>query len=125
MTVTQVGGSGASATAIVGTESLRPLSPVDLSATFAGGTLSASWIRRSRDGAWVDEIDAPLGEPFEQYAVSVQGPSGTIERTVAAPAVSLSPSELVAAGTGTATLSVRQIGGSAASRPAQIRLTLP
>ena len=126
LTVTQAGGSGASATAIVGGELLRPPLPVDLSATFAGGTLSASWTRRSRDGfAWIDDVDAPLGEPFEQYAVRVQGPSGTIERTVQTPAISLSPSELAAAGSGAAMLSVRQIGGSAASRPAQISLTLP
>ena len=70
-------------------------------------------------------VDAPLGEPSEQYAVNVQGPSGTIERTVQAPAISLGPSDLVAAGSGAAMLSVRQIGGCAASRPSQISLTLP
>jgi hypothetical protein len=126
VTVAEIGGSGVSATTMVGGESLRPLSPVDLSATFAGGALSASWTRRSRDGfAWVDDVDAPLGEPFEQYAVSLVGPAGTIERETQTPALALSAAELVTAGGGPATLTVRQIGGWAASRPAQISLTLP
>jgi hypothetical protein len=126
VTVMQIGGSGASASATVGAESLRPLSPIDLRATFAGGTLSGSWTRRSRDGwSWVDDVDAPLAEPVEQYAVSLQALGGTIERTVESPAVSLTAGELAPAGSGAATLSVRQIGGWAASRPAQISLTLP
>ena len=126
LTVTQVGGTGASDSAIVGAESLRPPSPVDLRAALAGGALSASWTRRSRSGfAWVDEVDAPLGEPFEQYAVSLAGPSGTIERETETPAISLNAAELAVAGSGAATLAVRQIGGWAASRPAEINLTLP
>jgi hypothetical protein len=126
VTVTEAGGSGASAAAIVAAESLRPPSPVDLSATLSGGALSASWTRRSREGfAWIDEVDAPLGEPFERYAVSLAGPSGTIERETQTPTFALSAAELAAAGSGAATLSVRQIGGWAASRPAQISLTLP
>jgi hypothetical protein len=126
VTVAEVGGSGASATAIAGGESLRPPSPVDLNATFAGGALDVSWTRRSRDGfAWVDDVDAPLGEPFERYAVGLEGPSGIIERETETPMISLSAADLAAAGSGPAALTVRQIGGWAASRPAQISLTLP
>jgi hypothetical protein len=126
VTVAEPGGSGAIASTIVGVESLRPPSPVDLSATLAGGGLSVSWTRRSREGfAWVDDVDTPLGEPFERYAVSLAGPSGTIERETQTPALTLSAADLATAGSGAAMLSVRQIGGWAASRPTQISLTLP
>jgi hypothetical protein len=126
LTVSQAGGSGASVSTTVEAESLRPPSPVDLRAAIAGGALSASWTRRSRSGfAWVDDVDAPVGEPFEKYAVNLAGPGGTIDRETEAPALSLSAAELAAAGSGAAVLTVRQIGGWAASRPAQTSLTLP
>jgi hypothetical protein len=59
------------------------------------------------------------------YAVTVEGPVGTIERQCGAPAITLSAAELAAAGAGAATISVRQIGDLAASRPATIGFTLP
>ena len=58
---------------------LRPLSPVFLSARReSDGAILIRWVRRSRQGwAWLDGIDAPLGEAAERYRLRVQSVGGT------------------------------------------------
>jgi hypothetical protein len=109
------------ATTIVTGESLRPPTPVRLESCFgAGGDLTLSWIRRSRRGwAWVDEIDAPLGESREAYRVTVAGPLGSIELETGTPEAIIIESALASVGSGEALVEVRQIGDFAASRPAR------
>lgn len=55
----------------------RPLSPVHLEAEVSGGSLTLSWVRRTRveGDEWPDSGDVPLGEAFERYLVEV-GPEG-------------------------------------------------
>lgn len=51
---------------------LRPLAPVHLRAHRDEGDIIVSWIRRSRSGfAWIDFVDAPIGEDREVYRVDV------------------------------------------------------
>jgi putative tail protein len=102
-------------------ESLRPLSPIALNAdTDANGNLDLTWTRRSQQGfAWLDEIDAPLGERLEQYRVTIVGAQDTIEYEVTEPALQIAAAQLASAGAGPATVEVRQIGDSAVSRPAR------
>lgn len=67
---------------------LRPLSPVHLGATPAGGDLVLRWTRRTRlGGAWMDGIDVPLSEAAESYRVRVLDAGGTVleEQTVSTP----------------------------------------
>lgn len=118
--------SGTAAIAVTG-ESLRPPSPVRLDAVFAvNGDLTLSWIRRSRRGwAWVDEIDAPLGESREEYRVTVIGSLGSLERGAGTPELTIAAADLAAVGSGQATIEVRQIGDWAASRPAQRTIIIP
>ena len=61
---------------------LRPLSPVHARIDQdPGGDVTLRWIRRSRAGfAWRDLVDAPLGDDFEAYSVSILADS--IERDV-------------------------------------------
>lgn len=107
-------------------ESLRPPAPVNLIAASQGnGGVALSWTRRSRFGwSWIDEVDAPLGESTEQYRVTITGSAGTVELVANQPNLSLAPSDLAAAGTGAATIEVRQIGDWAASHPAQLATNL-
>ncbi len=71
----------------VGTESfiyrgddLKPLAPVHLKAKILRDTVTLSWIRESRlGGAWLDHVDAPLGEAFERYEVEVLQAGKVIE----------------------------------------------
>jgi hypothetical protein len=109
-------------------ESLRGPSPVGLRAEWlAGGDLGLSWTRRSRQGwAWIDEIEAPLGEAREQYRVTLTGSAGTtIECEVEQPLVTISAASLAIAGPGPALVEVRQIGDLAATRPTQLTVTIP
>jgi hypothetical protein len=51
---------------------VRPLSPVHLRARRDGGDIVVSWVRRSRTGfAWIDFVDAPIGEDREAYRIDV------------------------------------------------------
>lgn len=52
-------------------EALRPPSPAHLRASWtAAGEVKATWVRRSRSGwAWLDGLDAPLGESVERYRI--------------------------------------------------------
>jgi len=110
-----------------GAQSVRPLSPVGLQARFAiNGDLVLSWIRRSRQGvAWIDRIDAPLGEMREQYQVDISGPGGSIEVIADEPSLAIAADDLSVLGPGDATIEVRQVGDLAISPPVQLGTTLP
>jgi hypothetical protein len=130
LTATQQGISGgmtAAANVIVSGDGFRPLAPVKLIATIgAAGDLQVSWVRRSRQGlAWVDDVDAPLGEAAEAYEVIITGVLNSIQREANLPLVTIASAELAALGSGPATISVRQIGNWAASRSAETITTLP
>lgn len=101
-------------------EALRPPSPVHLDVTVgAESDIHATWVRRSRHGwDWVDEVDAPIGESQERYRILVEGQSGSLELESSMPGITISHAALTAAGVGPATLSVKQIGDRALSRPA-------
>jgi len=120
------GGATEAATITATAESLRPPSPVNLAASFNGdGDLALSWVRRSRRGwAWLDEIDAPLGESREQYRVTLNGPLGSIDLTCATPGLTIIAGDLASLGSGTASIDVRQIGDFAASHPAQATINI-
>lgn len=62
---------------------LRPYAPVHLEALRdEDGDIAVSWVRRTRfRGDMVDEIDVPLNESVERYAVDVLGPDETVLRT--------------------------------------------
>jgi hypothetical protein len=101
-------------------------SPVRLTASADGaGGMSIRWVRRSRAGwGWVDEVDAPLGETREAYAVTVQGSGGRLETETQASALLLGPDDLATLGQGGAVVTVQQIGDFAASRPATLNINL-
>lgn len=107
-------------------ESVRPWTPVNVQATIeAAGDLALSWTRRSRAGSsWIDEVDVPLGETREDYRVTVIGALASAEFVTTEPSLTIAASDLAALGSGTAQVEVRQIGDWAASRPAQIAITL-
>jgi hypothetical protein len=120
--VTIAGGEASGTATITATgEALRPPAPVRLESFVTdGGDLALSWIRRSRRGwAWLDEIDAPLGESREAYRVIVTGPLGSIELEAVTSQLKIPASALAAVGSGEASVEVRQIGDFAASRAAQ------
>jgi hypothetical protein len=123
----EASGHGATSPSLqFGAESLRPPSPMNLTARREGnGDLFVSWTRRSRQGfAWVDQIDAPLGETVEQYRVEIIGAGTTVEFPSGQPSLTISQASLATVGAGPATIEVRQIGDFAASRPAQIQIIL-
>ena len=107
-------------------ETLHPPSPVDLRvAVLPSGDLSIGWVRRSRKGfAWIDGIDAPLGEARELYRVALISGAGTIERETDAPAITITGTDVTALGAGPATIEVQQIGDYGASRPASLTIIL-
>ncbi|HVM38093.1 MAG TPA: phage tail protein [Sphingomicrobium sp.] len=107
-------------------EAVRPLSPVHLAAASDGaGGIVVRWVRRSRTGwGWVDEVDVPLGEAREMYRVTIEGSAGRIETETQASVLTLGPGEVTSIGPGGATVSVRQIGDFAASRPALLSINL-
>lgn len=124
---TLAGGSGATAARIVTASALRPISPIGLHAEFnPAGDLIVSWTRRSRSGwAWLDEIDAPIGETKEEYSVTIEGVSGTLVRDCGSTTLTIPAAELIAAGSGPATIDVRQVGDWAASPPTAVSINLP
>ena len=79
-------------TTTLGQRSVRPLSPVHLTAGFsADGAVRLEWIRRTRIGgdSW-DGIDVPLGETSELYRVTVaDGFGASLIRDVETPALVL------------------------------------
>lgn len=64
-------------------EVLKPFSPVHARGIRdAAGTLTLTWIRRSRVGGdWIDYADVPLGELYEKYDVEILNGS-TVVRTL-------------------------------------------
>ena len=119
--------NGSTASLTFAAESARPLPPTNLSAELqSDGDLALSWIRRSRSGfAWVDEVDAPLGESREQYGVTVTTALSTLELTTGEPSLIITASDLAPLGGGSATVAVRQLGDWAASRSTQLTIQLP
>jgi hypothetical protein len=124
VSATTAGGSGAPIQ--FAGEALRPPSPVNLVVDQqADGGLLLQWTRRSRQGfAWVDGIDAPLGETREQYRVAVTGSSGSIELDLDQPLAAVAAALVDTLGVGPATVEVRQIGDRGASRPAVLTTNL-
>ena len=117
--------TGAMISGVFNGEGVRPTSPVNISAEMEGGDLLLSWTRRSRQGfAWVDEIDAPIGESTEQYATTLTGVATQIELTSNQPGTTVGPGTLTTLGTGPVSIVVRQVGDFAASHPAQTSITL-
>ena len=114
------------ASVILSGESLRPPSPVNLSAVIQqDGSMSISWSRRSRRGwGWTDGVDAPLGEEREQYNVAITGTAGALELVADQPTLSVPAQQLALAGAGPATLEVTQVGDWALSKAAQLQITL-
>jgi hypothetical protein len=100
-------------------EALRPPSPAHLRASWtAAGEVKATWVRRSRSGwAWLDGLDAPLGESVERYRIRVGsrriGRSGNDSGRS-----SDSGRAACTAWRGPFNLSVVQVGDFAESRPA-------
>lgn len=114
------------ASAVLTGESLRPLSPVNLSADVSeSGALTLRWIRRSRAGlAWVDGVDAPLGEAREQYRVAIEGILGRMELVAENSELVVEADALATLGAGPTNVEVSQIGGFFASRPARLNFVL-
>lgn len=107
-------------------ECVRPLSPVGFGAALQpDGSLALSWTRRSRQGfAWLDEIDAPIGESLERYSVVLSGTAGSLDITCDRTSIAVGADELAALGAGPASIAVRQVGDFGMSRPAQASITL-
>lgn len=124
--VTATDRHGSTESLAFGAESIRPLRPDKLtSAIDAAGNFDISWSRRSRAGfAWLDEVDAPLGETREQYRVTITGAGGSLELSCEEPSIVVAASDLASIGEGSATIEVRQLGDWAASRPAQGTINL-
>lgn len=110
----------------VGGEALRPPSPVHLRAQRnADGGLRVTWFRRSRSGwAWLDGVDAPLGESLEHYQVKLQGTVGEVAVDVTRPEATFVPEQMALAGNGAATVAVVQVGDFALSRPSSITVDI-
>jgi hypothetical protein len=108
-------------------ECVRPLSPVDLSASVdQSGNLSLRWTRRSRSGfSWIDEVDAPIGESREQYSITITGVASTLQLTATEPILEIPAADLAALGPGPAVIGIQQVGDWAASRPIQTSIELP
>jgi hypothetical protein len=125
-TVTATAQGGGSAAIAFLAEALRPPTPVDLAGEQqASGDLVLSWTRRSRQGfAWIDGIDAPLGESTEQYRVNLSGIAGALELTTTQPLLAIAASDVATLGVGAVMIEVRQIGDVAVSRAAQMAITL-
>ena len=93
----------------------RSLPPVFIRCVAEGGDAVFAWIRRSRSGfAWLDGVDAPLGEGVESYRVEVRR-GGVVVRavTVAGSEWRYLAADRAADGTGAgtaATLTIAQLG---------------
>ena len=126
-TVTAADRASASTSIAVTGESVKPWTPVHLTAVINGnGTLSLSWTRRSRAGAfWLDAVDVPIGESREQYRVTLTGSSASAEFTCGEPVLTIGAAEVATLGSGPAQADVRQVGDWAVSRPAQLSINLP
>ena len=111
---------------VVTGEALKPPSPVHLRAWLdVDGKLNCSWVRRSRFGwDWLDGVDVPLGSASELYRVTLAGPLTSISWEGRVPSVQFSPAQLGQVGTGSAELTVVQVGDFATSRAACLTITI-
>lgn len=111
---------------VVSGEAMRPPSPVHVRASFAAdGSLRCKWVRRSRRGwAWLDGVDAPLDCLVERYRVRLQSGGGVLELETSVPEAQFSAQDLSALGSGTAELSVTQLGDLGISRSASLTINL-
>ena len=118
---------GATGSIVFGAEAARPITPDNLTAVIdPSGNLVISWTRRSRAGfAWLDEVDAPIGESREQYSVSISSTASSLDYVADQPGLAVSAAELAPLAAGAASIEVRQLGDFAASRPAQLTIQLP
>ncbi len=111
--------------ALAAGEAQRPPSPVHVDAVQSPAGLLISWVRRSRHGwAWLDDMDAPVGESRELYRVELEGGAGRIEVETDAPFLAFDAAQLAIVGTGDAILSIRQLGDLAPSRAAAMPINL-
>ena len=101
-------------------EALRPPSPVHLRASrTVTGDVHAKWVRRSRAGwAWLDGLDAPLGESSERYRINIEGAAGSVVLDTTASEAVIPSAQIAFLGAGPLNLSVVQVGDYAESRPA-------
>ena len=112
------------ASRLIGVEAVRPPSPVHLSAERrADGAVEIAWTRRSRAGwAWIDGVDAPIGEASEAYRVTISGGARPRVAEVGAPGfvytAEMQAEDGAAAGA-SLRIEVVQLGSVAASRAAQ------
>ena len=72
---------------------------------------------------WPAGSELPLGESSERYRVTVQGSAGTLTFEAFEPQIVIPP-EALAGTSGSATVSVVQVGDFAESRPAAVDLTI-
>ena len=122
-------GDGASrmiASRVASGAGLKPPSPVHPTAKRRGdGGLDLRWVRRSRSGwAWLDSVEAPVGESVERYHVRLIGASATIELESSTPSATLTAAEVAVLGTGSAAIAVRQVGDFGSSREAGLTILL-
>ena len=129
ISVTPRGLADGNATAVeleISGEAMRPPSPVHLRATMrADGGAQCSWVRRSTRGwAWLDSVDSPLASATERYRVSLRGDVSERQVETSAPSLAISAAELAELGGGNVTIAVVQVGDYAASRPAELLLSI-
>ncbi len=102
--------------------SVAPPAPVHAAVRIeADGALAVSWTRRSRSGwAWVDGVDAPLGEEAEAYRLTLEAADGTV-RTIetVVPAARIPAADR---GSGRATIRIVQRGTLTVSPPTILTL---
>lgn len=113
------GQPGTPASVVAAFESLRPPSPAHVRAVPAasGGGLEISWARRSRRGwAWIDGIDAPLGERAERYVVALAGNGASLEREATSESTIFTAAEIAPFGAGPVAVEIRQAGDWGLSR---------
>lgn len=126
-TITASTGGSPDVSASYAGENVRPLTPVGLNTEWTSdGSLQLGWIRRSRQGfAWIDGIDAPLGETQEQYRIVLTCGDKAAEYLASQPALTVAAADLSTLGSGEIGIEVQQIGDFAASRPARITINYP
>ncbi|WP_265561954.1 phage tail protein [Sphingomicrobium arenosum] len=89
----------------------RPISPAHLRARKEDGAIHISWVRRSRKGyAWLDEVDAPLGESRELYLLTVSGTSGAFAVETSQPIAVFSADDISPLGEGALNISCAMVG---------------
>lgn len=123
---TATGPNGLGSSRQLSGEAMRPPAPTNLYGEVqANGDLSLAWVRRSRRGwAWVDEMDAPLGEAREEYRITVIGVNSSAEFVATAPALTVPRASLSALSPGQISILVRQVGDTAVSRAAELSMNL-